>query len=259
LVPVRDATLGSYRLTRIGLGTNRLRNTPENRAFLERALDAGINLIDTAHLYAGGESERAIGDALSTRADGLVVATKGGYQPGTGRPDVLRAELEESFRRLRTQRIRLYYLHRVDPETPLEDSLAVLREYHDAGRIEHVGLSQVGVEELERAREIVPVAAIQNEYNVGRGKYDSVIDYCETNGILFLPFHPLKGERPPGVAEIAAHHGAGEHQVVLAWLLRRSPVVVPIPGTLSIEHLRENLGALEIELSDDEYESIAAG
>ncbi|MQA73477.1 MAG: oxidoreductase [Solirubrobacterales bacterium] len=247
------ATLGDLPLTRIGLGSNRLTDTAENRAFLEAAVAEGVNFIDTAHLYAGGESERAIGAALAPFASGLVVATKGGYEPGSGRPDELRIELEQSFERLRTEPITLYYLHRVDPGVPLEESLGLLAEYRDAGRIEHVGVSEMSVEQLERARAVLPIAAVQNEYSLAQRRHDDVVAYCAEQGLLFVPFYPLRGGDTPTVREIADDHGASPRQIALAWLLRRSPTVLPIPGTLSIEHLRENLAALEIELSDDEH------
>jgi pyridoxine 4-dehydrogenase len=231
-MPVRTATLGNYSFDRIGLGTNRLTDRPENHEFLRDAVEAGLRFIDTAHLYSGGESERAIGAALAPYPDELVVATKGGYRPGSGRPDRLRGELEESFERLRTDTIVLYYLHRVDPEVPLEESLSVLREYHDAGRIEHVGVSDVSVDQIERARAVVPIAAVQNEYNLAERRYEDVVDYCEREGLLFVPYYPL--------------HGPGSTRDKLAWLLDRSPCIVPIPGTLSLEHLKGNLAALDV-------------
>jgi pyridoxine 4-dehydrogenase len=254
--PARTAVLGEHRLNRIGLGTNRLRSGPPNHDFLMGAIDAGVNFIDTAHLYTGGESERAIGAALAPFGDDLVVATKGGYHPGSGRPERLRAELEESFESLRTDTIVLYYLHRVDPEVPLEESLGVLREYHDAGRIRHVGVSEMTVDQIERARAVVPVAAVQNQYNLSERRHDDVVDYCEREGIMFVPFFPLRGATRGPLAEIARRHGATPEQIVLAWLLTRSPVIVPIPGTLSLEHLGANLAALDIELSDEDYASL---
>jgi aryl-alcohol dehydrogenase-like predicted oxidoreductase len=225
----RTLTLGDVELPRIGLGTNRLANTPENVAFLRAAVDAGVRMIDTAHLYTGGDSEQTIGAALAPFADGLVVATKGGH--AGAKPDVLRSEIEESLRRLRTDTIALYYLHRVDPETPIEESLAAIAEYRGRGAIRHVGISNVTVEQIERARQVVPVAAVQNHYSVSERKYDSVVDYCTEHGIVFVPYFPLRGvDEPPRVA--------------LRWLLERSPATLPIPGTLSLEHLKENLGAL---------------
>ena len=242
-------------VARIGLGTNRLTNTPDNVAFVSEAV-ARVGMIDTAHLYAGGESEEAIGAALSPIPEGCVVATKGGYRPGEGRPEELRAQIEESLRRLRTDTIPLYYLHRVDPETPLEDSLAAIAEYRDGGRIRDVGLSAVGVEEIDRARQMVPIAAVQNEYNLAQRKHDDVVDYCAREGIVFVPYYPLRGGGTPALDEIAERRGATSRQIALAWLLQRSPAMLPIPGTLSLEHLRENLTALEIELSDSEFEAL---
>jgi len=254
---LRDAatvTLGETPLTRIGLGTNRLTNTPQNVAFVQEAVAAGVNFIDTAHTYAGGQSEETIGAALSPVPEGCVVATKGGYRDG--RPTVLRAEIEESLRRLRTDTIGLYYLHKPDPETPLEDSLAVINEYGEQGRIRHAGVSNVSVEQVERARQVVPIAAVQNHYNLAERTDDDVIDYCAGNGIVFVPYFPLRAGVGSTAAEIAERHGATPAQIALAWLLRRSPTTLPIPGTLSIEHLKENLGALEIELTDDEFEAL---
>jgi pyridoxine 4-dehydrogenase len=248
--------LGDVELTRIGLGTNRLRSTPENVAFIHEAVAAGVDLVDTAHSYTGGESEATIGAALSPVPEGVVVATKGGYARGEGRQEVLRAQIEDSLRRLRTDSIALYYLHRVDPETPLEESLGAIAEYRDAGKIRHVGLSQVGIEQIERARRVVPVAAVQNQYNLAEREYEDVVDHCAREGIVFVPYFPLHGAGGPALAEIAERHGATPAQVALAWLLRRSPAIVPIPGTLSLEHLQENLAALELELTEDEFEAL---
>jgi len=248
--------LGDTEVPRIGLGTNRLTNTSEHVALVNEAVAAGLGHIDSAHTYTGGGSEETIGAALSPIADGVVVATKGGWGAGNGRPEVLRAQIEESLRRLQTETIALYYLHRVDPETPLEDSLAVIKKYHDEGQIRHVGLSEVGVEQIERARELVPIVAVQNRYNLSERAHDEVVDYCAREELVFVPFFPLGGDGGPALAEIAERHGATEVQIALAWLLRRSPVMLPIPGTLSLGHLRENLGALELELSEDEYEAL---
>ncbi len=245
------------RRSRIGLGTNRLTDTPANRAFLEQAVAAGIDFIDTAHLYASGESERTIGAALAPLPPGLTVATKGGYNRGTG-PDGLRAQIEESFERLRTETIELYYLHRIDPEYSVEAMVSVIAEFHAAGRITHVGVSEVSIEELELAKLVVPIAAVQNEYNLGARHHDEVLDHCERNEIAFVPFFPLRGGDSKAVDEVAAATGATPQQVKLAWLLKRSSAMLPIPGTLSIEHLRENLGALEVELTDEQFERLAA-
>jgi pyridoxine 4-dehydrogenase len=167
---------------------------------------------------------------------------------------VLRAQIEESLRRLRTETIALYYLHRVDPETPLEDSLGTIKQYRDSGKVRHVGLSEVGIDQIEQARDVVPIAAVQNRYSLIERTHDEVVDYCAAEGIVFVPFFPLRGVSPQ-LSEIADRHGASPEQIALAWLLRRSPTTLPIPGTLSLEHLRENLAALEIELSADEFEA----
>ena len=251
----------TYRLAgvdvpRIGLGTNRLTTAREHVTFVREAVAAGVRHIDTAHLYTGGESERAIGEALQGAAEDVLVATKGGYRAGDGRPEALAAQIEQSLRSLRTEAIGLYYLHRVDPETPLEESLGAIKAYVDRGAIRHVGLSEVSVAQIARAREIVPVAAVQNRYNLAERGHDDVLDLCEHERIPFVPYFPLRGDGGRGVAAAAERLGVTESTVKLAWLLRRSPVVLPIPGTLSIEHLRENLAALELEL--DDVDDIAA-
>jgi pyridoxine 4-dehydrogenase len=249
--------VGDIDVTRIGLGTNRLTDTRQNVAFVREAVAAGVSLIDTAHVYTGGESEKAIGRALSPVPEGCIVATKGGYAAGRGRPEALRAQIEESLRGLRTESIGLYYLHRVDPETPLEDSLAEIKDQRDAGRIRHVGISAVRVEQIERARQVVPIAAVQNHYNLSEREHEDVVDYCSEHGIAFVPYFPLRGKGRRTLAEIADRRDATPAQITLAWLLRRSPIVAPIPGTLSLEHLRQNLAALEIELTDAEYDALA--
>jgi aryl-alcohol dehydrogenase-like predicted oxidoreductase len=247
--------LAGTEVARIGLGTNRLTSTPENHAFLLEAIDADLGLIDTAHVYTSGNSERAIGEGVSPKPGNVVVATKGGYEGGAT-PEVLRAQIDQSLESLRTDTIDLYYLHRVDPETPLADSLGVIAEYRDAGKIKEIGISAVTVDQIEAAREVVPIAAVQNHYNVGERGHDEEVDYCEENGIVFVPYYPVKGDAPPALAEIARSHDASPEQIALAWLLHRSPAMLPIPGTLSIEHLRQNLAALDILLADDEYEAL---
>ena len=248
--------LADTEVARIGLGTNRLTNTSEHIAFVQEAVAAGLRHIDTAHTYTGGDSEETIGTALSPIPDGCVVATKGGYRAGDGRPEVLAAQIDESLRRLRTDSIGLYYLHRVDPETPLEDSLATIKEYQDEGRIRHVGISEVGIDQIEQARAVVPIAAVQNRYNLSERTHDEVVDYCAGEGIVFVPYFPLRGDGGRHLDGIAERHGATSAQIALAWLLKRSPTMLPIPGTLSLAHLKENLAALEIELTDDEFESL---
>src|SRR6476619_2803713 len=252
----RTLMLGDAEVVRLGLGTNHLRKTPENVEFVRQAAAAGIGLVDTAHTYTDGESEATIGEALSPPPDGVVVATKGGFAPGTGSPEALSAQIDESLRRLRTGTIALYYLHRVDPETPLEESLGTIAAYRDRGQIRHVGLSEVRVSQLERGRQVVPIAAVQNRYNLAERTHEEVVDHCAEQGIAFVPFFPLRGADTPAVAAIADRHGASPHQVALAWLLARSPAILPIPGTLSIDHLRQNLAAFELDLSDDELDAL---
>jgi pyridoxine 4-dehydrogenase len=185
--------------------------------------------------------------------DGLVVATKGGFN--SGNPATIRAELEESFERLGAEIIDLYYLHRVDPAVPLADTLAPIAEAHAAGRIRNVGLSQVAVDQILLGRSVVPIAAVQNEYSLQQRQYDEVVDFCADEGIPFVPFFPLRGGGRR-VDDIAERIGATPQQVKLAWLLRRSEAMLPIPGTRSLEHLKLNLAALDLELSDADYEAL---
>jgi len=254
---VNDVKLGDLDVARIGLGTNRLTNTRDNIALIKAAVATGVQMIDTAHSYTGGQSEETIGEALSPIPEGVIVATKGGIGgAGRGRPEVLASEIEQSLRRLDTQSIFLYYLHRVDPQTPLEESLSAIKAYRDQGKIRHVGLSEVVIDQVERARKVVPIAAVQNQYNLSERKYDSVVDYCAAESIVFVPFFPLRGDGGGKLIEIAERHAASPRQITLAWLLRRSPAMLPIPGTLSLEHLKENLAASNIVLSDAEFEAL---
>jgi aryl-alcohol dehydrogenase-like predicted oxidoreductase len=255
-MPETTITLGDTEVKRIGMGSNRLENTPQNGEFVRAAVAAGLTHIDTAYLYTSGESEATIGSALDLPRPGLVVATKGGYREGEGKPDVLRGQIEESLRRLETGVIDLYYLHRVHPDTPLEESMAVIAEFRDAGKIRHVGISEVGIDQIERARAVVPIAAVQNRYNLAERQHDEVIDHCTAQGIVFVPYFPLRGQDASAVTEIAGRRGKTATQIALAWLLHRSPAVLPIPGTLSLGHLRENMAVLEIELTDAELDSL---
>jgi pyridoxine 4-dehydrogenase len=249
--------IGDIDVAGIGLGTNRLTKTRDHLAFLKAAVAAGVQMIDTAHLYTGGQSEETIGEALSPFPDSCIVATKGGFGgAGRGRPEVLRAELEQSLRSLKTDSIYLYYLHRVDPETPIEDSLTVIKEFRDEGKVRHVGISEVEIDQIERARRVVPITSVQNHYNLSERKYEGVVDYCAGEGIAFVPFFPLRGSGGSALKEIAGRHRATAQQITLAWILRRSPAMLPIPGTLSLDHLKQNLAALKIELTDAEFEAL---
>jgi len=256
VTPTTSLRLGDVEVPRIGLGSNRLSHTDEHVSFIREAVGAGIRHIDTAYLYASGESETTIGAALAPVPDDVIVATKGGYLPGEGQPDVLKSQIDESLGRLRADAIDLYYLHRVDPETPLEESLGAIKDAQDAGKVRHVGISDVSVEQIERARQVTTIAAVQNHYNLTERKYEREVDYCAENGIVFVPYFPLRGDDPKAVGKIAEASGATRSQVILAWLLHRSPAMLPIPGTLSLAHARENLDALNIELSEEEFDQL---
>lgn len=252
----RTLVIGDVEVGRIGLGTNRLTNTPEHVEFVLEAVAAGIGLVDTAFTYTSGESEATVGQALSPIPAGCVVASKGGW--ANGRPETIREQIDESLRRLRSDAIPLYYLHRVDPEVPIEESLGPIRQARDAGKIRNVGVSNVTVEQIERARRVVPIAAVQNRYNLGDRTFDDVVDHCAEHGIVFCAYYPLqKGELPSAVHQIAKERGVASTQVALSWLLSRSPTLLPIPGTLSLDHVEENLAALDIDLTPAELDSLA--
>ncbi|MGH3012627.1 MAG: aldo/keto reductase [Gaiellaceae bacterium] len=234
---------------------------------LRRALELGVDLIDTADAYGPEVSELLIAEALHPYPDGLVVATKGGLVRSVsgawtrdGRPEHLREACEASLGRLHLDRIDLYQLHAVDRSVPFEDSVGELARLRDEGKIRHIGLSNISVELLRRAQALVPVVSVQNRYSVADRDAEEVLDECERDGIAFLPWYPLAAgdlARPDGaLGRIARERGATPAQVALAWLLARSPVVVPIPGTASVPHLEENVAALEIELSDDERDAL---
>lgn len=231
-------------------------------------MDLGVNLIDTADSYGPEVSERLIGETLHPYPEDLVIATKGGLtRPGpgewtpNGRPGHLREALEGSLRRLKLESVDLYQLHRVDPTVPLGESVATLAEMREEGKIRHIGLSEVGVAELQEARYIVPIASVQNRYNLTDRASEGVLDYCERDGIAFIPFFPLAAgplAHPGGpVDEIASRHGTTPGQVALSWLLRRSPVMLPIPGTSSVVHLEENVAAASLQLADEEYAQLS--
>ena len=255
-------SFGDVTVNRLGLGTNRIHDGPADRQLLKQALELDVNFIDTARAYAGGDSEIAIGNALSPYSGGVVVATKGGYSHGAS-PAQLRSELEESLRRLKTGRIDLYQLHRIDPNTSLKESLKALKQFQAEGLIRHIGLSEVSVEQITQAMNIAPIASVQNEYNVANKKHEDVVDFCSENDIVFIPWFPLGGLRGDTakveklVARIARKYRAMPQQIALAWLLKRSKVMLPIPGTTSLAHLKENLQAAAIELSAEDYAALA--
>jgi pyridoxine 4-dehydrogenase len=253
--------LGGVNVARLGLGTNRIHDNEQGHELLKAAVEMGVNFIDTAYVYASGESEVAIGNALSPYAEGLVIATKGGTGNGASRKQ-LESELHESLKRLKCEQIDLYQLHRMDPEIPIKETMAVFKDFQEQGLIKHIGLSEVGVKELEEARSVVEVVSIQNEYNVINRKHENVVDYCTENNIIFIPWFPLGGLRGDAeivqqkLSEMSNKYDASAQQIALAWLLKRSPIMLPIPGTTSIEHLEGNLKAAEVKLSDSDYISL---
>ena len=258
---VRRLGFGSMRLTGQGVWGS----PPDESgalAVLREAVSLGVNFIDTADSYGPEVSELLIAKALHPYQDGLIIATKGGYvrdgpwqwRPD-GRPEHLRRALEGSLHRLKVERADLYYLHRVDPGVPLEDSLGCIAELAREGKVRHIGLSEVDRETLARARRIVPIAAVQNRYNLGEREYEDVLRACAESGAAFVPWFPLaRGRlarrRVRALRRVAERHASTAAQIALAWLLYRSPVVLPIPGTSAIEHLRENVASAGIALDE---------
>jgi aryl-alcohol dehydrogenase-like predicted oxidoreductase len=230
-------------------------------------MELEVNLIDTAESYGPHVSEEIIAEALYPYPEGLVIATKGGLdRPGpdqwvpNGRPERLREELDGSLRRLRLERIDLWQLHRIDPDVPEDEQFGAIQEFVATGKIRHVGLSEANVEEIERARKAFPVVSVQNRYNLADREWESVLDYCDREAIAFIPWFPLNvgklATAGGALAEIARAHGSTPAQVALAWLLARSPVILPIPGTSRVKHLEENVAAAGIRLSREEMERI---
>lgn len=266
---------GDLVVSRMGFGAMRLcgprvMGYPADRAaalaILHRVRERGVTLIDTADAYGPGVNEEQIADALHPYASDLVIATKGGNQRPDGRwvpdgrPEHLRVACEASLKRLRLERIDLYQLHVPDPKVPFEESIGALKALRDAGKIRHVGLSNVSVAQIERARAIVPIVSVQNRYNVGARESDDVVDLCEREVLAFMPYFPIDaGDLASAggtLAEIARQRGATTAQIALAWLMKRSPAILPIPGTSSLAHLDENLSAAEIDLDDTEFAAL---
>ena len=267
---------GDLEVHRLGFGAMRITgkgiwgppaDPEEAKRLLRRVVEVGIDLIDTADSYGPEVSENLIAEALHPYPDGLVIATKGGLRrtgpgqwPRDARPERLRECCEGSLRRLRLDRIDLYQLHAPDPAVPYEDSVGAQKELQDEGKIKHVGVSNVSVDELRRARDIVEVVTVQNRYNLEDRDSEDLLEACEEAGIGFIPWFPLATGRlaEPGgpLDRIAREHDATPAQIALAWLLARSPVMLPIPGTSQVQHFEENLAATRIQLSDDEFVEI---
>jgi len=267
---------GAVTVNRLGFGAMRItgdgvwgppKDPDSALAVLRRATQLGVNFIDTADSYGPYVSEELIAKALAPYPDGLVIATKGGWnRPGPGQwthdasPEHLRKAVKGSLKRLRLERIDVYQLHIPDPVVPFDASVEALAGLQAEGKIRFVALSNVTQEHIERARRIVPIVSIQNRYSFADREWDYVVDYCERNGIAFIPWFPLGSGSVGGMLleRIAQSHRSTPKQVALAWLLKRSPVMLPIPGTSSIEHLEENVRAASLRLTDEEYRELSA-
>ncbi|MFD7314935.1 aldo/keto reductase [Streptomyces sp. NPDC059883] len=266
---------GDLSVRRLGFGAMRLPTEPgpareASLGVARRAVELGVTLIDTAHLYGGGANEELLAEALYPYADGLLVTTKVGVARSAetgewgldGRPEVLRDQVENALRRLRVERLELLQLHRIDPEVPLADQLGALRELQTAGKVGRLGLSEVTVAELEQAREIIDVVSVQNRYSLVDREHEPVLVACEAAGIAFLPWRPVAGAASgatavsEAIAGVADELGATPAQISLAWLLDRSPVILPIPGTARIDHLEENVTAADLRLTPAHHERL---
>jgi pyridoxine 4-dehydrogenase len=266
---------GEVSVHRLGFGAMRLsgegiwgppKNRTEALAVLRRAVELDVNFIDTADSYGPNVNEELIAEALFPYPSGLVIATKGGWnRPGPNQwthdatPAHLRKAVEGSLKRLRLESMDLYQLHTPDPVVSFEDSVGTLAQLKSEGKIRHIGLSNVTQEHIERARRIVPIVSVQNRYSFADREWDYVVDYCERNGIAFIPWFPLGAGRVAGqtLDQIARAHQATPHQVAIAWLLKRSPNMLPIPGTSSVKHLEENVAATSLQLSDEEFQKLS--
>jgi pyridoxine 4-dehydrogenase len=267
---------GDLEINRLGFGAMRIvgegiwgepKDAENSKKVLQRAVELGVNFIDTADAYGPDVSERLIGEALSPYKPGVIIATKGGltrqgpnkWLP-VGRPEYLIQQVEMSLRRLKLERIDLWQLHRIDPKTPVEESLGAIKKLQKQGKIRHIGLSEVKVPEIEQARKVVEIVSIQNKYNIGDREHEDVLEYCTKHNIAFIPWFPVAaGElaKPGGkLDKVAKEHNATVSQLSLAWLLHHSPVLLPIPGTSSVAHLEENLKAQDVTLSDSEWAEI---
>jgi aryl-alcohol dehydrogenase-like predicted oxidoreductase len=267
---------GDLRVHRLGFGAMRItgpgiwgppKDEAEARRVLKRAIELGVDFIDTADSYGPDVSEQLIGSTLYPYPKGLVIATKAGltrqgpdqWRPD-GRPEYLRQEAEKSLKNLRLDRIDLYQLHRIDPRVPVEESLGALKDLQAEGKVRHIGLSEVSPQEIERARKTVPIVSVQNRYNLLDREHEPTLEYCEKHGLGFIPWFPVAaGKLAKGsgaLAELAKRHGASVAQISIAWLLHRSPVMLPIPGTSSVKHLEENVAAGNLKIDEKEWAGI---
>jgi pyridoxine 4-dehydrogenase len=268
-LPIHRLGFGAMRITGDGIW-GEPKDRDEAKRVLKRLPELGVNFIDTADAYGPEISEDLVAEALHPYPAGLVIATKGGFTrqgPNkwavVGRPEYLRQCVEMSLRRLKLERIELYQLHRIDPQVPVEVSLGELQKMQQEGKIRHIGLSEVSVQEIERAQSTVPIVSVQNKYNIADRTHEGVLKFCEKQGIGFIPWFPMeqgKLNKPGSVLEQAAKaHKVTTAQLAIAWLLHHSPVMLPIPGTSSVKHLEENVAAAEIKLSDTEWQAFEKG
>ena len=262
-LPVHRMGFGAMRITGSGIWGDPA-DHDEALAVLRRAVELGVDFIDTADSYGPFVSEDLIAEALHPYPESLVIATKGGLTrsgpavwEAVGRPEYLRQCVEMSLRRLRLERIDLYQFHRVDPQVPIEDSVGALKELQDQGKIRHLGLSNVSVEQLDAAQAVTTIVSVQNRYNATARDADPVLDACAERGLAFIPWAPVGSGDVSALAAAAERHGVTPSQLALAWLLHRSPVMVPIPGTSSVAHLEENVAAAAIELSPDDIAALS--
>jgi pyridoxine 4-dehydrogenase len=268
-LPIHRLGFGAMRITGDGIW-GEPKDRDEAKRVLKRLPDLGVNFIDTADAYGPEVSENLIAEALHPYPAGLGIATKGGFTrqgPNkwavVGRPEYLRQCVEMSLRRLKLERIELYQLHRIDPQVPVEVSLGELKKMQQEGKIRHIGLSEVSVQEIERAQRTVPIVSVQNKYSIADRTHEGVLKFCEKRGIGFIPWFPMeqgKLNKPGSVLEQAAKaHKVTTAQLAIAWLLHHSPVMLPIPGTSSAKHLEENVAGTEIKLSDTEWQALEKG
>lgn len=266
-LPVHRLGFGAMRVTGAGIW-GEPRDRAEAVRVLQRAIELGVNFIDTADSYGPDVSERIIAEALHPYPSGLVIATKAGFErPGpdrwreNGRPAHLRAACEGSLRRLRLERIDLFQLHRIDASVPMADQLGTLKDLQAEGKIRFVGLSEVSTAQIERASAMVPIVTVQNRYSLSDRAHDGVVDYCEREGIGFIPWYPLAAgslvAAGGAVERVATRHGVSAAQVALAWLLKRSPVMLPIPGTSRVAHLEENVAAASLSLDEADLRNLS--
>lgn len=266
-LPVHRLGFGAMRITGEGVWGDP-KNPADAKKLLRRVVELGVNFIDTADSYGPETSERLIAEALHPYPDGLVIATKGGLTrsgPGqwhpVGRPEYLRQCVELSLRRLKLDCIDLYQLHRIDPKVPVAETLGALKDLQSAGKIRHIGLSEVSVKEIEQAKKTIAIVSVQNLYNLANQQSAAVLDYCTKHSLGFIPWFPLAAgdiARPDGpLDQIARAHQATVSQLALAWLLQKSPVMLPIPGTSRVKHFEENMGAVNVRLTEAEWVAIA--